>query len=47
VKVAKLGCRICEVPISYLGKTYAAGKEIGWHYGMAALFHIIRYRLSD
>jgi hypothetical protein len=30
VKVAKLGCRICEVPISYHGNTYAEGKEIGW-----------------
>jgi glycosyltransferase involved in cell wall biosynthesis len=44
VKVAKLGCRIYEVPISYHGRTYAEGKKIGWRDGVAALFHIIRYR---
>jgi glycosyltransferase involved in cell wall biosynthesis len=44
VKVAKLGCRIYEVPISYYGRTYAEGKKISWRDGIAALFHIIRYR---
>jgi glycosyltransferase involved in cell wall biosynthesis len=44
VKVAKLGCRIYEVPIAYHGRTYAEGKKIGWRDGSAALFHIIRYR---
>jgi glycosyltransferase involved in cell wall biosynthesis len=47
VKVAKLGCRIYEVPISYHGRTYAAGKKIGWRDGIAALFHIIRYGFFD
>jgi glycosyltransferase involved in cell wall biosynthesis len=47
VKVAKLGCRIYEVPISYHGRTYAEGKKIGWRDGLAALFHIIRYRFFD
>jgi glycosyltransferase involved in cell wall biosynthesis len=47
VKVAKLGCRIYEVPISYHGRTYAEGKKIGWRDGIAALFHIIRYRFFD
>lgn len=47
VKVAKLGCRIFEVPISYYGRTYAEGKKIGWRDGIAALFHIIRYRFFD
>ena len=30
VKVAKLGCRIYEVPIAYHGRTYAEGKKIIW-----------------
>jgi glycosyltransferase involved in cell wall biosynthesis len=47
VKVAKLGCRIYEVPISYHGRTYAEGKKISWRDGLAALFHIIRYRFFD
>jgi glycosyltransferase involved in cell wall biosynthesis len=47
VKVAKLGCRIYEVPISYHGRTYAEGKKISWRDGIAALFHIIRYRFFD
>jgi glycosyltransferase involved in cell wall biosynthesis len=45
VKVAKLGCRIYEVPIRYHGRTYAEGKKITWRDGLAALGHILRYRL--
>lgn len=44
VKVAKLKCRIYEVPISYAGRNYSEGKKIGWKDGLAALFHIMRYR---
>jgi glycosyltransferase involved in cell wall biosynthesis len=44
VKVAKLGCRIYEVPIAYHGRTYAEGKKISWRDGLAALVHILRYR---
>jgi glycosyltransferase involved in cell wall biosynthesis len=44
VKVAKLGCRIYEVPIAYHGRTYAEGKKIGWWDGLAAVLHILRYR---
>jgi hypothetical protein len=29
VKVARLKCRIYELPISYSGRDYAEGKEIG------------------
>ena len=29
-KIAKLGCAIYEVPISYYGRTYEQGKKIGW-----------------
>jgi glycosyltransferase involved in cell wall biosynthesis len=47
VKVAKLGCRIYEVPISYRGRTYAEGKKITWRDGLAALYCLVRYRLFD
>jgi len=44
IKVARLGCRIYEVPVSYAGRDYAEGKKIGWKDGLAAFFHIIRFR---
>ncbi len=47
IKVAKLGCRVYEVPIRYYGRTYAEGKKITWRDGLAALGHIIRYRFID
>ena len=37
-KVAKLGCAIYEVPISYYGRTYDEGKKIGWRDGVRALY---------
>ena len=47
VKVARLDCRVYEVPIRYYGRTYAEGKKITWRDGLAALGHIIRYRFMD
>jgi glycosyltransferase involved in cell wall biosynthesis len=44
VKVARLKCRIYEVPISYAGRDYGEGKKITWKDGLAALWHILRYR---
>ena len=44
-KVARLGCRIYEVPVSYSGRTYAEGKKIGWRDGASALRCILRYNL--
>lgn len=46
VKVAKRGCRIYEVPISYHGRTYAQGKKITWKDGFAAFYALIRFRLK-
>ena len=46
-KVARLGCRVYEVPIRYYGRTYAEGKKITWRDGLAALVHIFRYRFFD
>lgn len=45
-KLAKKGCRIYEVPISYYGRTYAEGKKINWKDGVRALWCIIKYGLS-
>lgn len=44
-KVAKLGCVIYEVPISYHGRTYEQGKKIGFKDGVQALWLILRYNL--
>ena len=44
-KVARLGCRIYEVGISYAGRTYAEGKKIGWRDGWRALWCILKYNL--
>src|SRR5215472_9796983 len=42
-KVAKMGLRIYEVPISYYGRTYAEGKKINWKDGFSALRCILKY----
>jgi glycosyltransferase involved in cell wall biosynthesis len=44
-KVAKLRCRIYEVPISYYGRTYEEGKKIGMKDGVHALWYIVKYNL--
>jgi glycosyltransferase involved in cell wall biosynthesis len=44
-KVAKLNCRIFEVPISYYGRTYNEGKKIGIRDGIFALFYIFYFNL--
>ncbi len=42
-KVARLGVRVYEVPISYRGRTYAEGKKIGFKDAMQALWTIVRF----
>lgn len=46
-KVARLGCRIYEVGISYHGRDYSQGKKINWKDGVQAVLAIIRYRFFD
>jgi len=46
-KIAKGGWRLYEVPIQYHGRDYAHGKKITWRDGIAAIFHIIRFRFWD
>jgi glycosyltransferase involved in cell wall biosynthesis len=44
-KIAKTGCRIYEVGISYYGRTYEEGKKIGWKDGVRALICIVKYNV--
>jgi glycosyltransferase involved in cell wall biosynthesis len=44
-KVARSGCRVFEVGISYNGRTYEEGKKIGWRDGLRAIYAIIRYNI--
>lgn len=44
-KVAKLGCAIYEVPISYYGRTYEEGKKIGIPDGLQAFWLVFRFNL--
>lgn len=46
-KVARKGCRIYEVPISYSGRDYSEGKKIGWKDGVQAIWTIVKYRFVD
>ena len=45
-KVARTGCRIYEVGVSYSGRTYAEGKKISWRDGVAAIWCLLRYNLG-
>jgi glycosyltransferase involved in cell wall biosynthesis len=44
-KIAKLGCAVYEVPISYYGRTYDEGKKIVLKDGVAAVWYIVRFNL--
>jgi len=44
-KVARLRCRLYEVPISYFGRDYSEGKKITWKDGFAAIYCILKYNL--
>lgn len=47
MKLSGKRLRIYETGISYDGRTYGEGKKIGWKDALAAIFHIIRFRLMD
>ncbi|HNX52069.1 MAG TPA: glycosyltransferase family 2 protein [Thermoanaerobaculaceae bacterium] len=46
-RVAQMGVRIYEVPISYHGRTYAEGKKIGWKDGFEAIWCILKFNLWE
>jgi hypothetical protein len=42
-KVAALHCRVYEVSISYEGRSYDAGKKIGWKDGLRTIWCILKF----
>ena len=46
-KLARRKCRVIELPIAYHGRDYHEGKSVNWKDGLAAIFHIIRFRFKD
>lgn len=46
-RVARLGCRVFEMSISYHGRTYEQGKKIGIKDGFQALYCIVRYGMFE
>lgn len=44
-KLARKGCKIYEVGISYHGRTYDSGKKIGWKDGVRAIYCILKYNI--
>lgn len=45
-RLAKRGCRIQEVPVSYTPRTYSQGKKINWKDGVLTIWWIIKYGLK-
>jgi glycosyltransferase involved in cell wall biosynthesis len=45
-KLARSGCRIYEVGISYSGRTYREGKKVNWKDGIRAVYAILKYNLE-
>ncbi len=46
-KIFKRGYRVYEIPISYDGRGYEAGKKISWRDGVVALWVLLKYRFRD
>lgn len=46
-KLARTGCRIYEVGVSYSGRTYAEGKKINWKDGFRAIYAIFKYNFEN
>ena len=42
-KLARAGCRLMEIPVSYAGRSRAAGKKIGVRDGVWTIVCIVRY----
>jgi glycosyltransferase involved in cell wall biosynthesis len=45
-KIARLNCRVLEIPIRYDGRGYKEGKKIGLKDGFEAIYCIVRYGLN-
>src|SRR5216117_3022024 len=44
-KLARRGCRVYEVGISYSRRTYMEGKKINWKDGIRAVYAIVKYNV--
>jgi|TARA_B100001964_G_C14183496_1_gene577416 glycosyltransferase involved in cell wall biosynthesis len=44
-KIAKLKCRVCEIGVSYYGRTYQEGKKITWKDAFSALYCVLKYNI--
>jgi len=44
-KLARLNLKVCEIGISYNGRSYAEGKKIGWKDGVRSLWCVVKYGL--
>src|SRR5436190_6263804 len=44
--IARRGCRVYEVGISYSGRTYKEGKKINWKDGIRAVYAIVKYNVQ-
>jgi hypothetical protein len=42
-KLAAMGCRICEAPIRYKGRSGAQGKKIGLKDALRAAWCVVKY----
>jgi len=45
-KIARMGYKIHEVPISYEPRTYEQGKKIRWHDGLEGMWTLFKYRFG-
>ena len=46
-KLAKRGCKIVELPVSYKPREFTDGKKIHWRDGFEAIYTLIKYRFVD
>ena len=46
-KVSKLGFKIFEVPINYVGRNYKEGKKISFYDGIRAIIVLLKYRFFN
>jgi glycosyltransferase involved in cell wall biosynthesis len=42
-RIARLGYKVFELPVSYAGRSYQEGKKIGWKDGVRAVWCIAKY----
>jgi glycosyltransferase involved in cell wall biosynthesis len=44
-EIARRKWRLCEVPVSYMSRTYKGGKKINWRDGLETIWCILRFNL--